>query len=73
MADGRWQMAEGKKDFSRKGGYQGGFGIAVAKAIRTKLNTETKTRQAFPFCIKALCPLPFAISSLEHRSSIGSK
>jgi hypothetical protein len=33
-ADGRWQhfdtlsdQAEGKKDFSRKGGYQGGFGI----------------------------------------------
>jgi hypothetical protein len=33
-ADGRWQhfdtlsdQAEGKKDFSRKGGYQGGVGI----------------------------------------------
>jgi hypothetical protein len=28
-ANGRWQMAEGKKDFSRQGGYQGGFGISV--------------------------------------------
>ncbi len=30
MADGRWQMADGKKDFSRKGGYQGGFGRRTA-------------------------------------------
>jgi len=27
MADGRWQMAQGKKDFIGKGGYQDGFGI----------------------------------------------
>jgi hypothetical protein len=42
-------------------------GIAVAKVIRTKQNTETKTRQYASLLPSAFCPrmssgLPFAIS-----------
>ena len=35
--------------------------IAVAKVIRTTPNTETKTRQSFPFYLLPWSPLPFAI------------
>ncbi len=34
--------------------------IAIAKAIRTNLNTETKTRQYAS--LQHSCPLPFAIT-----------
>jgi hypothetical protein len=37
-----------------KGGKEKRQNIAVAKAIRTKPNTETLTSQAFPFCLGAL-------------------
>jgi hypothetical protein len=30
-------MAEGKKDFSRKGGYQGGFGIISWKSLNPRV------------------------------------
>ena len=39
--------------------------IAVAKAIRTRRNTETKTRQSFPFCL-----LSSALCLLLYRSSV---
>jgi hypothetical protein len=47
-ADGRWQMAEGKKDFSRKGGYQGGFGISLPTRKRLRGKGEKAFLLPFP-------------------------
>jgi hypothetical protein len=62
---GRWQMAEERKDFRQKGGYRGGFGITpywrdtaklVHKFCRLGRSYETQhlcicwvTKRALPF------------------------
>ncbi len=45
-AEGRWQMAEEKKDFSRKGGYQGGFGMTPLLLFPGK-NHDFRRGEAF--------------------------
>ncbi len=54
-------MAEGKKDFSRKGGYRGGFGIRRLPIPPTPL---------LPYSPTPLLPL---LPLLSHRYSLSGK
>jgi hypothetical protein len=44
MADGRWQMAEERKDFRQKGGDRGGFGMIYSLSIEVS-NATSGLRQ----------------------------
>jgi hypothetical protein len=52
MADGRWQMAEERKDFRQKGGYRGGFGI------RFWMRELVEAIQAYRANMRSTLPVP---------------